>query len=135
MQFALKDFGPEAITGYSIAVRIEQLMLLPILDVTHALLPIVAQNFGTKEYNRVREFLYLCIKIGILKMAAAYPIIWCLSSYAMMLFTKNLAVIEVGVSYLRVDGLVLPIYAFLFSINSLLQGLKRPAGIFWIGFA
>ena len=68
-------------------------------------------------------------------MAAAYPIIWCLSSYAMMLLTKNLAVIEVGVSYLRVDGLVLPIYAFLFSINSLLQGLKRPAGIFWIGFA
>ena len=30
----------------------------------------------------------------------------------MMLFTKSQAVIEVGVSYLRVDGLVLPVYAF-----------------------
>ena len=31
MQFALKSFGAEAIAGYSIAVRSEQLVLLPIL--------------------------------------------------------------------------------------------------------
>tara|TARA_B100001996_G_C18568609_1_gene557490 strand:- start:625 stop:960 length:336 start_codon:yes stop_codon:yes gene_type:complete len=52
----------------------------------------------------------------------------------MMLFTDSQDVVEVGVSYLIIDGLVLPIYAFLFSVNSLLQGLKRPTGIFWIGF-
>ena len=52
----------------------------------------------------------------------------------MMLFTDNYEVLDVGVSYLKIDGLVLPIYAFLFSVNSLLQGLKRPTGIFWIGF-
>ena len=134
MQFALKDFGSEAIAGYSIAVRIEQLVLLPILGITHALIPIVAQNFGAGEYNRVRESLFLCIKIGMVSMIIAYPIIWFFSSYAMMLFTDNYEVVDVGVSYLKIDGLVLPIYAFLFSVNSLLQGLKRPTGIFWIGF-
>ena len=134
MQFALKDFGPEAIAGYSIAVRIEQLVLLPILGITHALLPLVAQNFGAGEYNRVRESLFLCIKIGMISMITAYPVIWFFSSYAMMLFTDSQKVVEVGVSYLVIDGLVLPIYAFLFSVNSLLQGLKRPTGIFWIGF-
>ena len=134
MQFALKDFGSEAIAGYSIAVRIEQLVLLPILGITHALIPIVAQNFGAGEYNRVRESLFLCIKIGMASMIIAYPIIWFFSSYAMMLFTDNDEVVDVGVSYLTIDGLVLPIYAFLFSVNSLLQGLKRPTGIFWIGF-
>ena len=134
MQFALKDFGSEAIAGYSIAVRIEQLVLLPILGITHALIPLVAQNFGAGEYNRVRESLFLCIKIGMVSMIIAYPIIWFFSSYAMMLFTDNHEVVDVGVSYLKIDGLVLPIYAFLFSVNSLLQGLKRPTGIFWIGF-
>ena len=134
MQFALKDFGPEAIAGYSIALRIEQLVLLPILGISHALIPIVAQNFGAGEYDRVRKSLFLCIKIGMISMIVAYPAIWFFSSYAMMLFTNNQAVVEVGVSYLVIDGLVLPIYAFLFSVNSLLQGLKRPTGIFWIGF-
>tara|TARA_B100000902_G_scaffold55473_1_gene62174 strand:- start:1082 stop:1699 length:618 start_codon:yes stop_codon:yes gene_type:complete len=134
MQFALKDFGSEAIAGYSIAVRIEQLVLLPILGITHALIPLVAQNFGAGEHNRVRESLFLCIKVGMISMIIAYPIIWFFSSYVMMLFTDSQDVVEVGVSYLIIDGLVLPIYAFLFSVNSLLQGLKRPTGIFWIGF-
>ena len=134
MQFALKDFGPEAIAGYSIALRIEQLMLLPILGISHALIPLVAQNFGAGEYDRVRKSLFLCIKIGMISMIVAYPAIWFLSPYAMMLFTDSQTVVEVGVSYLVIDGLVLPIYAFLFSVNSLLQGLKRPTGIFWIGF-
>ena len=134
MQFALKDFGPEAIAGYSIALRIEQLVLLPILGISHALIPLVAQNFGAGEYDRVRKSLFLCIKIGMISMIAAYPAIWFLSPYAMMLFTDSQTVVEVGVSYLMVDGLVLPIYAFLFCVNSLLQGLKRPTGIFWIGF-
>ena len=58
MQFALKDFGLEAFAEYSIVVRIEQLVLLPILGVTHALLSIVAQSFGAKEYHRVHESLY-----------------------------------------------------------------------------
>ena len=57
---ALKDFGSEAIAGYSIALRIEQLLLLPVIGITHALLPIIAQNFGTGKYNRVRES-YFCV--------------------------------------------------------------------------
>ena len=134
MQFALKSFGAEAIAGYSIAVRIEQLVLLPILGVTHALLPVVAQNFGAGKYDRVREALFLCISSGIFTMVIAYPFIWYFGTYAMMLFTDSKKVINVGVSYLRVDGLVLSVYAILFSINSLLQGLKRPAGVFWVGF-
>ena len=51
----------------------------------------------------------------------------------MALFTESEMVLNVGISYLRVDGLVLSVYAILFSINSLLQGIKRPFGIFWIG--
>ena len=134
MQFALKDFGSEAIAGYSIALRIEQLLLLPVLGVTHALLPVVAQNFGARKYTRVRTSLFLCLKIGILTMISAYPIIWLFSPFAMKLFTDSSEVAEVGVSYLKIDGIILPLYAFLFTVNSFLQGLKRPAGIFWIGF-
>ena len=104
------------------------------MGVTHALLPVVAQNFGAGKYDRVREALFLCISIGIFTMVIAYPFIWYFGTYAMMLFTDSKKVINVGVSYLRVDGLVLSVYAILFSINSLLQGLKRPAGVFWVGF-
>ena len=48
-------------------------------------------------------------------------------------FTDDPEVIAIGVSYLRIDGFILPIYMMLFAINSFLQALKRPIWTFWIG--
>lgn len=133
IQFALKGFGEHALAGYNIALRIEQLLLLPILGMTHALLPIVAQNFGAQKYDRVRQALFYCWKFGVLTMILAYPIIWIFGAFLIAFFSSNLDVIDVGVGYLRIDGLILPFYAMLFAINSFLQGVTRPASIFWIG--
>ena len=133
IQFALKGFGEHALAGYNIALRIEQLLLLPILGMTHALLPIVAQNFGAEKYDRVRQALFYCWKFGILTMILAYPVIWVFGTLIIALFSSNLDVIDVGIGYLRIDGLILPFYAMLFAVNSFLQGVTRPASIFWIG--
>ena len=133
IQFALKGFGEHALAGYNIALRIEQLLLLPILGMAHALLPIVAQNFGAQKYDRVRQALFYCWKIGILTMILAYPVIWIFGALIIALFSSNLDVIDVGIGYLRIDGLILPFYAMLFAVNSFLQGVTRPASIFWIG--
>ena len=100
---------------------------------THALLPIVAQNFGAKKFDRVREALFLCLKIGIVSMCLCYPLIWFFSGSILRVFTNDQEVIEIGIVYLRVDGLILPIYAVIFSLNSFLQGLKRPYGVFIVG--
>jgi Na+-driven multidrug efflux pump len=51
---------------------------------------------------------------------------------AMSLFTDDAQVIDVGISYLRVDSFLFILYMMLFSINSLLQALKRPVWTLWI---
>ena len=132
VQFALKGFGEHAIAAYGIALRIEQILLLPVLGMTMALLPMVGQNFGAEAYDRVRAALFLCWKLGFAMTVIATPALWFGGRYAMGVFTNDPAVIEVGVSYLRVDSFLFPIYMMLFSINSLLQGLKRPIWTLWI---
>lgn len=47
-------------------------------------------------------------------------------------FTSDPDVIAIGASYLLVDGFLFPIYMMLFSINSLLQAMKRPIYTLWI---
>jgi Na+-driven multidrug efflux pump len=133
MQYALKDFGSQAIAGHSVAMRLEQLILLPVLGMTHALLPLVAQNFGANKYDRVRQSFNLCLKVAIGSMVICYPIIWVFGESVISLFTKNEDVINIGVIYLRIDGLILPVYALIFSINSFLQAVKRPYGVFFVG--
>lgn len=132
VQFALKEFGEHAIAAYGVALRIEQILLLPVLGMTGALLPIAGQNFGAKEYDRVREALFFCWKIGFVMSAIAMPILWFGGQYAMRPFTSDPDVIAVGASYLLIDGFLFPIYMMLFSINSLLQALKQPIYTLWI---
>ncbi|WP_085309405.1 MATE family efflux transporter [Planktotalea arctica] len=132
VQYALKGFGEEAIAAYGIALRIEQILLLPVLGMTGALLPIAAQNYGAGDHARVREAVWFCWKLGFLMTALAAPILWFGGAFAMSLFTDDTRVIPIGQSYLRVDGFLFPLYMMLFAINSLLQALKKPVYTLWI---
>lgn len=132
VQFALKGFGGSAIAAYGVALRIEQILLLPVLGMTGALLPIAGQNFGAEHFDRVRTALWFCWKLGFAMTLIATPTLWFAGGFAMGLFTDDPEVIAVGVSYLRVDAFLFPIYMMLFSINSLLQALQRPIWTLWI---
>jgi len=129
VQYALKGFGGDAIAAYGVALRIEQILLLPVLGMTGALLPMIGQNFGASELDRVRSALFLCWKIGFIMAIFAMPALWFGGRFAMGLFSDDAEVIAIGASYLRVDSFLFPIYMMLFSINSFLQGLKRPMWI------
>lgn len=132
VQYALKGFGEHAIAGYGLAIRLEQILLLPVFGVTGALLAIASQNFGAKDYDRVREAVFFCWKVGFIMTGIAAPILWIFGGAVLSTFTIDPAVIRVGVYYLRIDGLILPAYMVLFSINSLLQAFKRPIITVWI---
>ncbi|MEP0961059.1 MAG: MATE family efflux transporter [Roseobacter sp.] len=132
VQFALKGFGEHALAAYGVALRIEQILLLPVFGMTGALLPIAAQNMGAGDHNRVREALWFCWKLGFILTIGAAPVLWFGGGFAMSLFTDDQSVIDIGVSYLRVDSFLFIIYMMLFSINSFLQALKRPIWTLWI---
>jgi putative MATE family efflux protein len=132
VQYALKGFGEHAIAGYGIAIRLEQILLLPVLGVTGALLPIAAQNFGARRDDRVRAALAFCLKTGFVMTALAFPVLWIFGRTILGLFTDDAEVIRVGLAYLRVESFILPIYMFLFAINGLLQAMKRPIWTLWI---
>lgn len=132
VQFALSQFGGQAIAAYGIALRIEQILLLPVLGMTGALLPIAAQNFGAADPDRVREAVWFCWKTGILMTVGAAPILWFGGGLAMSVFTDDAEVIAIGHSYLRVDSFLFVVYMMLFAINSFLQAMKRPIWTLWI---
>ncbi len=132
VQFALKEFGAHAVAGYGVALRIEQILLLPVLGMTGALLPIAGQNFGAQDYDRVRAALRFCWMTGFGMTVVATPILLFGGALAMSVFTDDPDVIRVGASYLAVDAFLFPVYMMLFSINSLLQALKKPIWTLWI---
>ena len=132
VQYALKGFGGEAIAAYGVGMRIEQLVLLPILGLASSLLPIAAQNFGADDHDRVREAFAFAVKTAMIFMAVMCPVLWLGAYTALGVFTNDPEVRRIGTGYLHFDTFLLPVYALLFIINSFLQALKRPIYGLWI---
>ncbi len=126
IQYLLQPFGPAAVAGYGVALRIEQIVLLPGFGITAALLPITAQNFGARRADRVREGFALGLKIGVGFMLCFSVLLWTLGPVGMRLFTDDAEVVRHGATYLTFAGFILPVYFSMFAMTSLLQGLKRP---------
>jgi putative MATE family efflux protein len=133
VQYALKGYGPEALAAYGISLRIEQLFLLPAVGITVALVPIAAQNFGAKDDARVRQSFRRCWSLGVAATVCAFPFLWFGGSYATALFSSDPDVIRIGALFLKVEAVVLPLYVVLFSVNALLQALKKAMWSMWIG--
>jgi Na+-driven multidrug efflux pump len=133
VQYFLKGFSGAAVAAYGIGLRVEQLILLPGFGLTGALLPIAAQNYGAKNFDRVREAVFFCCKVGVIMMLCGSVVLWLAASHAMAFFSDDPDVVRIGTNYLHVDGFILPLYILLFAMNSFLQAMQKPIWTLWIG--
>ncbi len=131
--YFVSRFGKEGVAAYGIAVRVEQMILLPTIGLNVATLTIVAQNHGAGLYSRIYETLAKALKYGGILMGAGTLILLLLSRFVMSLFTDDPEVIRHGTNYLRIDALLLYAYVILFVHVAALQGVKKPMFAVWIG--
>ena len=120
-------FGSEAVAGYGIATRIEQIALLPVMGMNVATLALVAQNNGARRQDRVVEAVHTALKAGTALMGIGTAAVFVAARPLMALFTRDATVIAIGVSYLRIEAFVLVAYVILYTCVAVLQGLRRPA--------
>lgn len=133
MQTHLQPFGAAAVAGFGIAFRVEQLLLLPILALAFSLMPIVAQNFGAGDFDRIRQAVTLAVSTAI-GMAVIGGAMLAFGGVAMVrVFTDDPAAVASGAAYLRMAALMMPAYGVMFAINSFFQGVKRPIWSAFIG--
>jgi MATE family, multidrug efflux pump len=123
---AVARFGEDAVAGLGIALRIEQLVLLPTIGLNIAVLSLISVNFGAKHYHRMEKVTLESIKVGTILMVLGGIIIFTFARPLISLFTTNQAVINIGVGYLRIEAIILPAYVLSFVAGAVLQGMKRP---------
>ena len=131
--FVLDVGGSSAIAGYGISMRIEQMALLPTIGLNIAILSITGQNFGAKNLKRIKKVYKLGLIYGLFIMTGAMFIIFPFSKYFLKLFTDDMEVIKYGVTYLNVEVFAFNSYVFLNISVAILQGLKRPNFVIFIG--
>ena len=119
-------FGSEAVAGYSVALRIEQVLLLPVLGLSSAVMALVGQNFGIKAFDRIHETLHYTLKIGLIISLLFIPIMVFAGPLLMGFFTDNEKIIAIGTLYLRADAAAFYAYVIIFTCVAVLQAVKKP---------
>lgn len=129
VQLYLRSYGTETIAAFGIAIRIEQLLLLPGIALAYSLRPIVSQNFGANEHERVRTAFACCCRYGVALMLVAAALLATGGRVAMGWFADDAEVFRVGGHVLLVLAALMPFTFLVLTVNSFLQGLKRPAWV------
>ena len=124
--YFIGQFGDLATAGYGAALRVEQVFLLPVIGLNTAVLSIGGQNFGAKNYNRIRELYTKALFFGSSFMALAGVILFFGAEFFVSQFTDNAEAIYHGAIYLKVAALIAPIYPVFFITTAVFQALKKP---------
>src|SRR5438132_2879622 len=64
----IRGFGPAAQAGFGIGARVMQALFLPVVALSFAVSPVVGQNFGGRQADRVRRSVYVGLAMAAVMM-------------------------------------------------------------------
>ena len=125
--------GTETVAAYGIAIRIEQLALVPTVGLNVAVLSIVGQSYGAKKKERIYDAWKWGTIVGLSIMVIGIVLIVPFAPFLISMFDDTPGVVSSGSQYLRIESFAFLSYVFLNIGVSVLQGIKKPMFAFWIG--
>ena len=117
--------GEYAVAGYGVATRIEQVVLLPILGINTAIISIIAQNYGAKNFDRIKQCYFTAIQYAFIIMLTSGIIVFISAGFITSIFSSDPEVIEYGKRYLKISAFVLPAYPVFFLSNGFFMALTK----------
>jgi len=119
----IRDFGSAAQAGFGIGSRVMQALFLPVVALSFAVSPLVGQNFGGRQADRVRHSVYTALRIACVMMLVLTLIAFLFPTALIRIFSNDEHVIAFGGEYLRIVSLNFVAAGIVFTVSSVFQGL------------
>ncbi len=121
----VSKFGNTAIAAFGIGARIELFVIIPMLGLGAGLLTIAGQNYGAKNYTRVKKFTYACVIINALTGLVLGALLFIFAVPVVKLFNTDIILIQKGKVFIRILAAVYWVAGIGISISHLFQGLGK----------
>lgn len=109
---ALFDFGGEtSVTAYAIVGRMSMFALFPVFGITQGFIPIAGYNYGSEQYDRVKQVIYVAIKYATILATIVFAILMLFPEAITKLFTTDIQVLKVTPNNMRWTFAAIPILA------------------------
>lgn len=124
--YFLKFYGEPTVAAFGVTTRVEQIGLLPTFGLYAAIMALVGQNNGGRNFERIRETMRVCNRLGLAIVTMTSLLIFVFASHLMRIFTSDLEVIDIGIGYIRIMALIQWSYVMTSTRLAMMQAIKRP---------
>ena len=124
--YFLKSYGEATVAAFGVTTRIEQIGLLPTFGLYAAIMALVGQNNGARNFDRIHETMRLCNRLGLAINLSTSLLIYVFAKQLMNIFTSDSEVIQIGVDCIHIIALIQWSYVMTSTHLAMLQAIKRP---------
>ena len=118
----VNGWGTDVIAGYSAAIRVDNLAVIPSMNFAMALTSFTGQNVGAGRMDRVRRGLKMTLLYSSLTCLAITAVIVLFGPDILRIFTNDPAVVHVGTEYLVIVSSFYLVFSAMFVVNGMLRG-------------
>ncbi len=121
----LKRYGDTVKAAFTMGFTYQQVAFLPLLGVSMGVLTMTGQNYGARNYGRVREVLLKAL-ISTMLIMGGFTLLFSLGSEPLIrVFSRDVEVIKAGRTLLIILSLGFPFVAVRMVVVNLFQGLGK----------
>lgn len=118
--------GDGAIIIVGVITKISMFMFITIIGISSAMQPIVAYNYGAKNYAKMKEVLRVSLVTVVCASMSFWAVFMLFAKNIIGFFLKDAAILENAVSAFRVCILVLPIISIYYITIYYYQAIDEP---------
>ena len=126
MLYFVKPYGVAATAGFTAGLRIEQMALLPVFGLNTAVISLVGQNMGAKEFDRVLQSFRTALILGLIVLSIGGVLIFTFAAPLASFFPMTEAAEAKAVTYLRIVAFEYPALCFISLGGGFMQAMKHP---------
>ena len=127
IQGLVNSFETVIMAAFAAAVKIDTLAYMPAQEFGNAYSLFVSQNYGAKEYERIRKGTKSAMQVSLLFCIVISVLIWIFPAQLMRVFVEEseMQIIMEGVRYLRIEGAFYFGIGCLFLLYGYYRGIQR----------
>lgn len=128
VQGLVNSFGSTVMAAFAAAVKIDAFAYMPLQDFGNAFSTFIAQNYGAKKQERIRQGIRSAAGCVVLFSLIVSTLVVVFARPLLLLFIKpeETQVLAVGMSYLRIVGIFYFGIGTLFMLYGLYRAINRP---------
>lgn len=127
IQGLVNSFGVAAMAAFAAAVKIDSFAYMPAQDFGNAFSTFIAQNFGAKKHTRIHEGIRVTSVLSFVFCLVVSGLVALFASPLLQIFIdgSETEILNIGVTYLRIEGVCYVGIGILFLLYGLYRGLEQ----------